>query len=38
MSELVSLCDYVQFVTGFDMAKHKETWEGLKHNLMKRII
>lgn len=27
MSKPVSLCDYVQFGTSFDMMKLKETWK-----------
>ena len=30
MSKHVSLCDCVQFGTGFDMMKPKEIWKGLR--------
>lgn len=31
MFKSVFLCDYVQFSTGFDMMKLKETWKGLSN-------
>lgn len=38
MSKPVSLCDYVQFSTSFEMMKLKGTWKRRTYNLRKRII
>lgn len=38
MFKSVSPCDHQHFGTGLCRMKLKETWKGLNHNLMKRII